>query len=195
MSNPSPFEDSVREQVRLELAVRQALEEDGGKKDPWLSRLLKHPLWLLLIGSLLTAIVGGFFTAQWQFNQWRNEQELQIQIERAKEMRQLQVETAEALADVFDGAVEVLHFWEFDFPDDSRIAPLEDRSKRWMNASRAWRRSHSVLLARVNSSFGARVGNEMRDLYQPKLVENAIGNLLSLTERRRRGKLSKQLEA
>jgi len=144
----------AREQAEIEISVRAAIAEQERAKEKRDTALLKHPLLLLLVGSLITAMLGSWFSTKWQLQQWRIQQRDQRVDSEAKDMRQLQRETTEAVADSFAAAEDVLHLFFWEWSKQSKITSLSERGIRWVEVSRKWRVKEKVLTVRLRSSFG-----------------------------------------
>jgi hypothetical protein len=137
----------------------------------------------LLIGSAITALLGGWFGTKWQLQQWRIQQREQRDDADAKEMRQLQAEAAEAVAGSFAAAEDVLHLFSWEWARRSKVTSVEDRGVRWFEASRKWRVSEKVLAARLRSVFGSDTARTFEEIVKKRRqLGNRIIILLSIAD-------------
>lgn len=180
------LEAAARRQVQVELAVRNAIADEEKKNKKKDFGLWKHPLFLLFAGTMLTAGLGSWFATRWQLQQWQIQQLQQAQVQEAKDMRDLQIETAKAISTTFIAAEDVVQF--YDWPNVN----VKERAKGWEVASREWRVTERVLLARVRSKFGGGVEKLFVKLSADRKYLGAnIQNLIELAETKRRRSLSR----
>ena len=176
-------EEATRRQIQLERTVREAISKEEEKKEKKGRSFFKHPLLLLLTGSFLTAVVGSCFATRWQLQQWHIQQRHAADAQTAKDMRHLQFETAETIAESFAAADDVLHLFYWPWARKSDVVTLAERGKQWNDASRKWRVSEKVLSARLRSEFGDDVAQSFRSIVEKRrLMGNDIINLLSYAD-------------
>jgi len=177
------LEEATRRQIQLERMVRDAISKEEEKKEKKGRSFFKHPLMLLLAGSFLTAVVGNCFATRWQLQQWRVQQRHNADAQTAKDMRQLQFETAETIAESFAAADDVLHLFFWPWAKKSDVVTLSERGKQWNEASRKWRVSEKVLSARLRSEFGDDVARSFLLIVEKRRqMGNDIINLLSYAD-------------
>jgi hypothetical protein len=160
-SSPQP-EQLTSEQLKKEildgLRDRESLKRDiikelqpTGLKYRWLD-LIRHPLFLLFCGFLLTGVATTFVKFIWDRGEWNRQQQLQTQkhvLEQKLELRD-QVLEAVAAGNASVSEITTLFFYE---TAESAANKEEERTKSWQDASRSWNTSSEKLSQKVSVNF------------------------------------------
>jgi hypothetical protein len=186
--------DTLEERVRLELLVRAEVERQS-KKEPeraTAKEVLQHPATLLLLTFFLTSVCGSILTSWWQYQQWARQQQFRLEEQRTKEQLAVMNLTAQAVAESFASAEDVLHLFAWDWRPDSAVATLAERSAHWTLQSRRWRANEKILVARSQAAFRNKQVSDLLAalLVKRKYLGNDITNLLAIADGRR-GQYSK----
>jgi preprotein translocase subunit Sss1 len=64
--------ERIREVENLKESIRKELQKP--KKDELISGFFAHPAVLLILGFVLTGLVGGALTDKWKAREWDNQQ-------------------------------------------------------------------------------------------------------------------------
>lgn len=145
---------ALKEEILAELKKESIKAEILGEVKPQSRKsAMENPLVLLLLGFVLTGILGSWFTTYWQNSQWENQQE-QLARQRAIEQKyaitdKITKSVAEAYVAVEDIGYLANNGWYDKAPGDK--AP--ERAASWLQLSRSWRVDEQVLQRDIEVNF------------------------------------------
>jgi hypothetical protein len=169
-----PEREKIREFESLKKEIRQEL--DAESKAGRASRILRHPLFLLIAGFSFTGYIGGRLTQSWSDESWKNQQAYLEQQRRLDKRFDLIERTVKAVAQTNTAAEDILARYTWDGWSREEIREM---NRRWLETSRDWRVSSKALdqdlgLYFVNPEVRSKF-NQIADLR--KKVGNGITNL------------------
>jgi hypothetical protein len=155
------LERRVQERAALKQEILEELKKDSLKAEILgeikpssdKKRLTENPLLLLLLGFIMTGLLGSWLTSHWQNRQWENQQE---QLARQRSIEQKYAITdkiTKSLAEAYVAVEDVLYLadngWYERASDDKQPA----RFTSWLQLSRNWRVNEEVLQRDIEVNF------------------------------------------
>jgi|GEM_PF-6046969 len=170
-------------EIRKESFKKEILDELGAKGF-W--KAAQQPAALLLIGFVLTTILGGAVTFLWQSKanakqQERNAQQHDFEQKQTSQQRMIQQkydltnEVANAVAGTTTAAQDILDAW-----DRKNKRDYPERIKYWqVEGSRKWRVAYKILIPKLSSTFrDARINSIFQEIIDERdVLGNDIANL------------------
>lgn len=146
-----PLSDAEKERIRETEALKDEIRKElpQAKSDSGLPDLWKQ-LILLVVGFLLTAVVGGCLTAFWKDRDSKNQREY-LARQRALDKAYSLVERAsKETATTIAAADDILATYQ---GDDWTSKDVDERRENWTKTSRTWRVNCQVLRAEMAANF------------------------------------------
>ncbi|HEX8558537.1 MAG TPA: hypothetical protein VF668_10560 [Pyrinomonadaceae bacterium] len=148
--------DTLRERDALK---KEILEELKGKKQeepPKESKLVQQML-MLVLGFILTGVLGSWFSTYWHNEEWKQQQSLLARRSALDKKYEVANEVSKAIGDINSASLNVLSII---FVDDvkRRAAELPAERKRWEAMKQNWTGNSEVLLHKINVYFGRPAG-------------------------------------
>ncbi|MDQ3805372.1 MAG: hypothetical protein M3416_16270 [Acidobacteriota bacterium] len=142
------LDGAERESLKQEIAETLRAELSQGRKD-----FFQHPFFLLVIGFILTGIVGSWLTSLWKSREWENQQ-LHLSRQKAIEQKYAVIDKlTRAVAEAYIAVEDILHLAEFGWYDRAPDEKAPERATKWSQASRAWRLNTEVLRLNIETDF------------------------------------------
>jgi hypothetical protein len=141
-----------RESLKKEI-VRD-IQTPGGKFS--FQRLTQHPAFLLILGFVLTSLVGAGLTAYWQTKQWEKQQSRLVQLKGIEQKYEIIEEVTKAIGESNAAEQDVIFALSFNWRlDDPRR--FEERDRRidyWREqGGRTWRVNTAIIEQRLAIRF------------------------------------------
>jgi hypothetical protein len=172
--------ERITEAERFRREVREQLGIDSTRENG-LSRVLKHPAFLLMLGFLLTGLVGGCLTEYWKNEEAKNQRSYLLQQRLLDKRYELFGKTFNAVAKTTTAAEDILASQTW-----GRWSPAEIREfkSHWIATSREWRVSSKILDQELAIYFANPEIRATFDQIIEKRLEmgNDITNLLRSSE-------------
>ena len=171
--------DTERERIieteHLKAEIRRELEAKDGKSR--VSRFFGHPVALLIIGFLLTGILGGGVTYFWNERASKNQRVYLEKRTLLENKYKVLDEVTEAVAQTTTAAEDVLANYAWNW-DEKTIAYRKDN---WEKASRDWRIRSKIIKPKLRIYFkDARVYSTFDQIVSKRRQAGiAITNLLA----------------
>jgi hypothetical protein len=158
--------EAFQSEILLALAsfrqeVSQKIEDVDSKTSPKLSR---NPLLLLIVGFVLTGILGAWITLAFQSREWNRQQSMQSSEWNKQQIRLVQIhevdqkygiidEVTKAVVEHDSAAMDAVGTLTWT-PGDTRIVSEgPERLKHWQQASKDWRVTSQKLLQKLIIHF------------------------------------------
>jgi hypothetical protein len=166
MADPTeskPSEDlkaALLAELKLQKRLKQEiLDELGEERSPW-SDWLAHPVTLLVLGFLFTAVVGGRLTSSWQGAEWTRQQNVleaqrDLEAQRAEGSKALERkyalvdEVTQAVSETLTAAEDVLALPSYELGPSQQ----PNRLHYWQETSRMWRIKSKAIRQRIHAQF------------------------------------------
>ena len=151
--DPNQAIDQEREQLKRD--VLEELRKDTLKKEiikelalqtrkNVVANLLRHPVFLLLLGLLMTGVIGAGLTSYWQNKQWDYQQKRLAQIRDIEQKTKQRNDTKDQIKKDFEAILSAdtnVLYPAF----NERIKDILGEIKRWEEAEKQWRSNASLL--------------------------------------------------
>ncbi len=189
----------IREGLKKELlaeiekeSLKKEILSELKPKDSFWDKFFKHPAFLLIVGFILTTLLGTTLTSYWQYKTWSGQQRLATQQAVVKQKYELKDEIIKTVAETNTAAEDALASFLLDSEDSRLKTELPERMKAWREASKNWRKNSKILKDKLIFRFEdpeilkvfdkiiylrAEVGGQI-DKYQ-KQIETSKGDILS----------------
>lgn len=146
-----PLSDPEKERIRntevLKDEIRKELSE--AKNDSGLSDFQKQ-LILLILGFVLTAVVGGWLTSLWKDRDSKNQRQYLARQRALDKAYSLMERASKETATTIAAADDVLATYQ---GDDWPSKEVDERWENWTKTSRFWRANSEVLRAEMAANF------------------------------------------
>jgi hypothetical protein len=120
----------------------------------FLSRIISHPLLLLVLGFVLTGIVGSYLSTKWQAYQWLKQQEYSARQSDIAARQQLAERTLTAVATNIAAANDILTLYDWDFKGPTGEAKeVQKRIANWTEQTKKWNVDYKVLQDQLAGTF------------------------------------------
>ncbi len=182
-------------EIRKELLKREILKElEEAEKPPptffhrpafkALSSFFQHSAVLLLIGFILTGVIGSALTSAWQNNSWMTQQSLLAKQRILDQKYELASSVAKAIGDTHAAPTSVLLLFTNEDTPQNRQTELPKRVDYWRQTHREWLINNNVLLQKITvyvknpnarTTFNAII-------QERKQTNNSVVNLLLVME-------------
>jgi hypothetical protein len=147
-------------EIRLERLKQEIIEELEGsaaeakrakahQRLSWIPKFFGHTAVLLIMGFLLTGVVGNALTSAWQDNSWIAQQSLLANQRILDRKYELATDLAKALGDTHAAPTMVLLLFTNEDTSQNRKNELPKRIENWRRAYEAWITNYNVLLQRI----------------------------------------------
>jgi len=155
----------VLEQLKLESINEEVAKEPQGANAGFsFSQFAQHPAFLVIVGFVLTGIVGNLLLSYWQQREWERQQIRLVQIRGIEQKYAVIDEIAKAIGEHNSAAQNVVVVVLRDLDDNTRLnSELPELSKGWDTARRDWRGSSSILKQKLIVYFK---NKEARELFE-----------------------------
>lgn len=172
--------DDLRKQGDLKKDLLKEIKPAG--KFSTLLEISKHPVFLLILGSLF----GGLLSSCYQHREWRKQQALLQQRQQLEQKRAVRDEIVGALVDAYSAAQSAVRplFYE---NTATYTAIVAERTKEWDKASLSWQINRTKIEQKLALYFKTLKAqeklNEITEIHAPESnllfveVNNALGKI------------------
>jgi hypothetical protein len=174
-----PLSDPEREKIRdaevLKEEIRKELLPPPPAEASW-SKFFGHPVTLLVLGFILTGLLGSWLTYYWKHRDWKNQQSYLTQQRALDKKYALMDATFKEVSSTLAAGEDVLATY---YTENWTPAEIEERRANWQKTSRNWRVASKVLKQNLAVHFSNPYVLELfKDLTeQRKELGNTITNL------------------
>jgi len=146
-----PLSESEREKIRegeiLKTEIRRELQQEPRNS---ISQFFQHQAVLLILGFILTTLVGSWLTYFWKQRDWANQQSY-LAAQRALDKKySISDKTFREVAITIAAAEDVLATY---YGGNWSLKDIEERKENWHKTSRDWRVSSKVLRENLAANF------------------------------------------
>lgn len=145
------------EQTSLKNEVLRELKEASTKR----TSPFQHPAILLILGFLLTGVVGTWLASYWQTKEQEKQQQQQARERDLREKYDVTEQVNKAIAEAYTGTRVALFLLAFDQRDDEKRQA--EREAYWNQTRRTWMINSQILQQRLAIHFD---DNEALTLFQ-----------------------------
>jgi hypothetical protein len=185
----SELKKEIVAEIKRELIKREILKELDNKPDPSslthplfkiTSGFFQHPAILLLLGFVLTGVIGTALTAAWQSNSWLTQQSLLASQRILEQKYQLASDVAKAVGDTHAAPTGILLLFTNEDTPQNRKNELPKRIDHWRRTYNEWLTNNNVLLQRITVYVNDPVARTkfQEIVLDRKETNNSILNLL-----------------
>jgi hypothetical protein len=179
-SDDEEWTNRLRQEIRSLVTKRELLEELARHYGSKRESIGRHPLTLLLLGTLLTGVLGGGLTKCWQSREWQNQQEYLRRQQQQAAMLGLVEDITLATAESFTAAEDVIYIFEWNWHSDASVTDTRARIAKWEESSSLWRTRSKMYRAVIRARFRDpdRAAKFDEILKKRRFLGNYVTNLL-----------------
>lgn len=146
------LKDELLEEAKKQDDLRNEILKSLRIKRGWRD-LLSHPAILLIIGFVLTSVIGAFLTAYWQ-NKDKEKQNTQlIKQNKLANKSEIMNETSRLVFQTYVAASDMIYLFQNGEMPEIREKILLERLEHWQKTSREWREKSPVLEKKMRNHF------------------------------------------
>lgn len=141
----------VIEQLKIESLKKEIVNEIQGKRAKFsFAKISQHPVFLVVIGFVLTGLIGNQIASWWQRREWDRQQTRLVQIRSIEQKYGVIDEISKAIGEHNSAAQYIIATVTRDLNNDVRLnKELPEISKNWDTARSDWRTSSSILRQKI----------------------------------------------
>lgn len=190
--NKEDLKKEILEELSRETLKKDILKEIEEKNPKFsLLKLAQHPFVLLILGFILTGIIGNWITSSWQSREWSRQQTVQSSEWNRQQLRLVQIREIEQKYGIIDEVTKEVVEYDSAATDalvtltwkgnDKRLTDeAPDRIKHWKKASKDWRIISQRLLQKLIIHF---IDPRVQLIFEDSLdkraqIDNDVSSLL-----------------
>lgn len=150
---------SVLEIIGID-SLKKEISEELRKEKHKVGEFFKHPTILLLLGFILTTVLGTYLSVRYQNSEWKKQQIFLSKQRYTDEKQTIADEATKAVAETLSAGDDFLYLFTWETND----AEEANRQNNWKQTSSKWRNNFDAISQKLAVYFNGEVGKLFREI-------------------------------